>query len=55
MTVVTAVVFSATDTAAVAPPPSLVIACASFTSVTLTLMVCVSMPPAPSAAWTCTW
>ena len=44
MTVVTAVVFSATLTAAVAPPPSLVITgLLSLTAVTVTAIACVSV------------
>ena len=45
VTVVTAVVFSASDTAAVSPPPFEVITGLSLTSVTVTAIACVSMPP----------
>ena len=53
VTVVTAVVFSATDTLAVAPPPLEVIAGASFWLVTVTAIACVSVS-VPSEAWTIT-
>ena len=52
--VVTAVWFSATETAAVAPPPLLLITGASLTSVTVTLSACVSVPPLPSVTATIT-
>ena len=54
MTVVTAVVFSATLVDAVPPPPLLVITgVESFASVTFTVIVCVSVCT-PSEAWTVT-
>ena len=55
VTVVTAVVFSAMETFAVAPPPLDVIAGASFASVMVTLSACESVPPLPSETCTVTW
>ena len=54
VTVVTAVLFSATDTLAELPAPLDVMTGASFWFVTVTAIVCVSVPPAPSEAATIT-
>ncbi len=55
VTVVTAVVFSATLTEAVAPPPLDVISgLLSLPGVTVTAMACESVPPAPSLTSTVT-
>ena len=54
LALVTAVLFSAIETEAVAPPPFEVMTGASFALVMVTAIACTSVPPSPSETVTCT-